>query len=69
MHDSSKHVRFLTSQLKEVVRDTGEETLHSMLDEEADRFTNARRYEHTEVLKDTRDGHYTRKLATGAGRV
>lgn len=40
-----------------------------MLDEEADGLTNARKYERTEGRRDTRAGHYTRKLLTGAGEV
>jgi len=57
------------SQLKEVVKDTVEETLNAMLDAEADRLCNADRYERSEGRKDTRAGHYTRKLDTTAGRV
>ena len=40
-----------------------------MLDAEADRLCNAERYERSESRKDTRAGHYTRNLDTGAGRV
>ncbi len=57
------------SQLKEVVKDTVEETLNSMLDAEADRLCNAQRYERSEERKGTRAGHYTRNLDTSAGRV
>ena len=57
------------SQLKEVVRDTVEETLNSLLDVEADRLYGAERYERTDVRKDTRAGHYKRNLDTAAGRV
>ena len=57
------------SQLKEVVKDTVEQTLNSMLDAEADRLCQAKRYEHSGERKDTRAGHYDRKLDTTAGRV
>jgi putative transposase len=36
---------------------------------EADRLRNAQRYERTEVRRDTRAGHYERKLQTKAGEV
>jgi hypothetical protein len=40
--------------LGEVVRSTVEETLHAMLDAEADRLCQAERYERTEARKDGR---------------
>lgn len=40
-----------------------------MLDWEADRLTNATRYERTEDRTDTRAGYYKRKLLTKAGEV
>lgn len=40
-----------------------------MLDAEADRLTNASRYERTEGRQDTRAGSYKRKLLTRAGEV
>jgi len=40
-----------------------------MLDAEADRLCNARRYERTEGRRDTRAGHNERKLHTKAGEV
>lgn len=52
-----------------VVRDTVEETLNGLLDAEADRLCNAARYERTAARKDTRAGHYGRKLHTKAGEV
>lgn len=60
---------FVQSKLKEVVKDTVEDTLNAMLDAEADRLCQAERYEHSSERKDTRAGHYTRKLDTTAGRV
>ena len=40
-----------------------------LLDAEADRLCNARRYERTEARRDTRAGSYDRKLHTTAGEV
>ena len=55
--------------LGDLVRGTVEDTLNTLLDAEADRICNAQRYEHVEQRKDTRAGHYERKLLTSAGEV
>ena len=55
--------------LKELVRQSVQEVLNSLLDAESDQLTNVRKYERTEQRQDTRAGHYTRKLLTGAGEV
>ena len=55
--------------LGELVRGTVEETLNKLLDAEADQLCNAARYERSEARKDTRAGHYNRKLHTKAGEV
>jgi putative transposase len=55
--------------LGKIVRGTVEETLNAMLEAEADRLVNARRYERTAGRRDTRAGHYTRTLHTKAGEV
>jgi transposase-like protein len=55
--------------LGELVRGTVEETLNKLLDAEADQLCNAARYERTEGRRDTRAGHYERKLQTKAGEV
>ncbi|MBN2591090.1 MAG: transposase [Sedimentisphaerales bacterium] len=55
--------------LGEIVRSTVEETLNGLLDAEADRLCNAKRYEHTRDRKDTRAGSYDRSLDTKAGKV
>jgi len=55
--------------LGEMVRNTVEETLNSMLDSEADRLCNAEKYQRNEARTDTRAGHYQRKLHTRAGEV
>jgi putative transposase len=52
-----------------VVRGTVEETLSARLEAEADRLCNAQRYECNEARRDTRAGHYERKLQTKAGGV
>lgn len=57
------------SHLDPMVRETVEETLNKMLNEEADRLCNAQRYEHAESRKDIRAGHYHRKLHVKAGMV
>lgn len=59
----------IKQELSELVRQSVEDTLNAMLDEEADRLTNATRYERTEERLDTRAGHYKRKLLTKAGEV
>ena len=56
-------------QLKDLVRATVEEKLNKLPDEEANRITNAHRYERNEERQDTRAGHYTRKLLTTSGEV
>jgi putative transposase len=45
------------------------ETLNALLEAEADRLCNAQRYERSEARRDTRAGHYERKLQTKAGEV
>jgi putative transposase len=45
-----------------MVKETVEETLNAMLDAEADRLIQAEKYERTDARKDTRAGHYKRKL-------
>ena len=46
-----------------------EETLNALLDADADQLCQASRYERSDARKDTRAGHYTRKLQTKAGEV
>src|SRR5271157_3384811 len=59
----------IKSHLDRVVRGSVEETLNALLDAEADRLCNAQRYERSEARRDTRTGHYERKLKTKAGEV
>lgn len=55
--------------LGELVRGSVQETLNKLLEEEADRLCNAHKYERTTARKDTRAGHYSRKIHTRAGEV
>jgi len=50
------------SHLNTIVKDTVEETLNALLDAEADRLCNAKRYERTVERQDTRAGHYQRSV-------
>jgi len=59
----------LRGHLDEVVRTSVEETLNGMLDAEADRLCQAKRYERSPERVDTRAGSYERKLVTKAGEV
>lgn len=59
----------IKQELGEMVRATVERTLNELLDQEADRLTNAKRYERSEDRVDTRAGSYDRKLLTKAGEV
>jgi putative transposase len=55
--------------LGEFVRNTVEETLNAMLEEEAAAICKAQKYERTESRKGVRAGHYDRKLLTKSGEV
>ena len=59
----------IKSHLDRVVRRSVEETLNALLDAEADRLCNAQRYERSQARRDSRAGHYDRKLQTKAGEV
>lgn len=63
------HEEAVRRHLGEVVRSTVEETLNGLLEAEADALCGARRYERSQERRDTRAGHYTRKLGTRAGEV
>jgi transposase-like protein len=43
--------------------------LNALLDAEADRLRNAQRYERSAARRDSRAGHYERRLQTKAGEV
>lgn len=59
----------IKQELGELVRQSVEDTLNTLLDEEADRLTNATRYERTDKRLDTRSGSYRRRLLTKSGEV
>lgn len=59
----------LKDQLGALVRESVEDTLNGMLDAEADRLCQAKRYERNAQRASTRAGHYERKLHTKAGEV
>ena len=47
--------------LRELVQKTVEETLNKMLNAEADQLCNAKRYQRTQSITDTRVAHYPKK--------
>ena len=57
------------SELKELVRNSVEETLNALLNKESEELTNAAKYERTESRQGYRSGHYSRKLTTTSGEV
>ena len=57
------------SHVDEVVRQSVEQTLNLLLDQEADQLCHAKRYERSAERADTRAGSYARKLQTKAGEV
>ncbi len=59
----------IQAHLDRVVRQSVEETLNGLLDAEADRLCQAKRYERNADRVDTRAGSYARKLHTKAGEV
>jgi len=59
----------IKNELKELVRNSVEETLNGLLDQEAQALTNAAKYERTESRQGYRAGHYERDLLTGSGEV
>jgi transposase-like protein len=63
------HEGEIKAHVDQVVRESVEETLNVMLDEESKRLCRAGRYERTEARVDTRAGHYTRKLETRVGEI
>lgn len=59
----------IKGQIKELVRDSVEETLNGLLDAEAEQLTKAAKYERSEARQGYRSGHYSRSLATTSGEV
>lgn len=55
--------------LKDLVRNSVEETLNALLDKEADELVNAQKYERSLERQGYRSGHYKRNFQTTAGEV
>ncbi|MDD3231249.1 MAG: IS256 family transposase [Oscillospiraceae bacterium] len=61
--------QLIKSELKELVRNSVEETLNALLDKEADELLNAEKYERKNTRQGYRSGHYQRNLTTTSGDV
>ena len=59
----------IKGQLKELVRGSVEETFNELLEVEAQKLTQAARYERNEQRQGYRSGHYNRNLTTTSGNV
>ena len=59
----------IKSELKELVRGSVEETLNELLEAEAEKLTQAARYERNEQRQGYRSGHYSRSLTTSSRDV
>ena len=59
----------IKGQLKELVRGSVEETLNELLEAEAEKLTQAARYERNKQRQAIRSGHYSRNLTTTSGDV
>lgn len=59
----------IKGQLKDLVKNSVEETLNALLDHEADELVNAARYERSGDRKGYRSGHYDRNFTTTSGDV
>lgn len=59
----------IKNNLKNLVRDSVEETLNALLDHEADELVRAGKYERTGDRKGYRSGHYERNFGTTSGEV
>ena len=57
------------TQLKELVRGGVEEALNELLEAEAEKLTQAARYERSDERQGYRSGHYSRNLTTTSGDV
>ena len=52
----------IKGQIKELVRGSVEETLNELLEQEAEKLTQAARYERNEARQGYRSGHYDRSI-------
>lgn len=59
----------IKGQIRELVRGSVEETLNELLEAEAEKLTQAARYERNEARQGYRSGHYDRNLTTTSGDV
>ena len=59
----------IKTELKGLVKQSVEDTLNQLLDQEADELTKAGKYKRTERRTGYRSGHYTRNLQTTSGNV
>ena len=59
----------IKGQLKELVRGSVDGTLNELLEAEAEKLTQAARYERNEQRQGCRSGHYSRNLTTTSGDV
>ena len=59
----------IKGQSKELVRGSVEETLNELLEAEAEKLTQAARYERNEQRQGYRIGHYNRNLTTTSGDI
>lgn len=59
----------IKNNLKDLVRDSVEETLNALLDHEADELVRAGKYERTGDRKGYRSGHYEQNFGTTSGEV
>lgn len=59
----------IKGQIKELVRGSVEEMLNGLLEAEAEKLTQAAKYERSEERQGYRSGHYNRNLATTSGDV
>ena len=57
------------NELKDLVRNSVEETLNALLDHEADQLINSGKYERSGDRKGYRSGHYQRHFQTTSGEV
>lgn len=63
------NTELIHSELKDLVKNSVEETLNALLDAEADRLVNAERYARDEERQGYRAGHYDRSFTTTSGEV
>ena len=59
----------IKGELRDLVKNSVEETLNALLDHEADELVNAERYERSGDRKGYRSGHYDRNFTTTSGDV